>query len=139
MKNTRLFILQALVVALIAAVHITALQWSLYWHYVWLDVPVHFAGGLWIALITSWFLLRTRTTAEMKTVFAVVILVSVAWEIFELAAGVPIEENFALDTSIDLTMDILGGLCGFFVAHKVADANRMVQSDTNGSPQNNPS
>ncbi len=116
MPYFRLFILQTLVVALIGVIHLAALRHSLYWHYVWLDLPVHFLGGVWLALAGTWLLLRSGMRAEVPIIFSIVIIGSIAWEIFELAAGVPIERNFALDTVIDLTMDVAGGILGFILA-----------------------
>jgi hypothetical protein len=120
MPYLNLFIVQTIVIVLIGITHVSALQWSLYWHYIWLDVPVHFAGGLWLALAGSWMLLRGGQRMEVSTVFSMVVFLGVAWEVFELAAGVPMEENFALDTVIDLTMDVLGGVFGFIIAKSLA-------------------
>lgn len=116
MPHLKLFILQSFVIVVIGVVHVTALQHSLYWHYVWLDVPVHFLAGLWLALAGSWMLLRGGQKMEVSTVFSIVVVLGLAWEIFEFAAGVPIEESFALDTVIDLTMDVFGGVLGFIIA-----------------------
>lgn len=116
----KLFIAQALVLAGIAVVHIAALQWYLYWHFVWLDVPVHFAGGVWLALMGSWILLRAGQEMRVETVFSIVVVLSIAWEIFELAAGIPREANFLFDTVLDLTMDMAGAILGFLLARALA-------------------
>lgn len=120
MPYLKLFVAQAFLLVLIAVTHIAAIQWSLYWHYIWLDVPVHFAGGMWLALAGAWMFLRANMKLEVTTIFSLVIILSIAWEIFELAAGVPIEESFALDTVIDLTMDVFGGILGFLIAHSLS-------------------
>lgn len=129
MPHLRLFILQSFVIALIGVVHVVALEYSLYWHYIWLDVPVHFLGGLWLALAGSWMLLRADMKADVPVVFSIVITLSIAWEIFELAAGVPIEESFALDTAIDLTMDVFGGILGFLLARILAGRDTIVRNE----------
>jgi hypothetical protein len=66
---------------------------------------------------------------EVSTIFSVVIVMSLAWEIFELAAGVPIEENFALDTAIDLTMDVFGGIVGYAIARQLAKRDTILPNE----------
>ncbi len=129
MPYARLFILQTLVIALIGAIHVSAIRHSLYWHYVWLDVPVHFLGGMWLALAGTWLLLRAGIKAEVPSIFSLVVAGAIAWEIFELAAGIPIEKNFALDTVIDLTMDVAGGIMGYIVARVLTGRDTIVRHE----------
>jgi hypothetical protein len=129
MQYPKLFIVQAFLAVFIAAIHIPALVWSLYWHYVWLDVPVHFLGGFWLALAGSWMLLRGGMKADVAPVFSIVVTLGVAWELFELAAGVPVEENFALDTVIDVTSDVAGGILGFIFARALARRDTIVRNE----------
>lgn len=134
MHHRPLFILQTFVIVIIGIVHTAALQWSLYWYYPWLDSPVHFLGGMWIALATAWILARTESRIRARTVVAFVAFFAISWELFEVWAGVPMENNFVFDTTIDLCMDALGGIVGFFAARS------MVQSKTHGeAAENNPS
>lgn len=122
MPNRALFLLQALVVFIVGAIHVLALQHFLYWHYIWLDVPVHFLGGFWLGLLGSWLLAYRHVSVTFPMVMATVIIVSIGWEVFEVAAGVPIENSFILDTSIDISMDLIGGVLGFFVARRLIAA-----------------
>ena len=114
--NTALFISQAALFALIFGTHLIALKGSLYWHYVWLDVPLHFAGGIWLALAGSWALLASGRRLDERMVFAFVVLGSIAWEIFEALIGTQREANFLFDTVLDLTMDMAGAIIGFMLA-----------------------
>lgn len=114
----RLFFAQALVVLLLGALHVSALTFDLYWHYVWLDTLSHFLGGLWVGLLAMWggeHFFR-RKLSVLWGIFAIA-CVGVGWEVFEVVAGIPREGNFVLDTSIDLTMDLLG-LLSAFIARK---------------------
>ncbi|MFZ2886688.1 MAG: hypothetical protein WA021_02595 [Minisyncoccia bacterium] len=133
MTNRALFYIQALLLALIAIVHAFALMHDLYWYYPLLNRAAHFSGGLWVALATIWLLAHLAREFRFVRVMTIVVLVSIAWEIFEVAIGMTHEQNYVLDTSLDLIMDTLGGMCGFFIAR------RMVQSRNNGSQESNPS
>lgn len=124
MPYLALFILQAAVLVLIAVTHLSALQWSLYWYYIWLDVPMHFAGGAWLALAGSWLLLRFGYKHDVLPVFTFVIVGSIGWEIFEVWAGVARESNFLFDTVLDLTMDVAGGIVGFIFARALIEPAR---------------
>ncbi len=122
MPNRALFLLQALIVAIVGGIHVLALKHYLYWHYIWLDVPVHFLGGLWLGLLGSWLLAYRMMPARFLMVMATVSIVSIGWEVFEVAAGVPMENSFLLDTSIDISMDLLGGVMGYLVARRLISA-----------------
>ena len=118
MHSRPLFFAQFGVLAIVSVTHVVATLYALYWHYIWLDLPVHFMGGMWAALVFAWIaLLRSWKYADSFAVTLVFVLaVSIAWELFELFVGVPREANFAFDTSLDLTMDITGGVIGYALA-----------------------
>jgi len=42
-----------------------------------------------------------------------IFVVGVGWELFELWAGIPVVEDYILDTTTDLIMGILGALSGY--------------------------
>ena len=118
------FVLFAITLASVALAHYLALQFFLYWRYVWFDVPMHFFGGAMLALMLhsapvfrdsfpKGFLTRGAT-------LVFVLFVGLSWEVFELLAGVPVEDNFVFDTSLDLTMDLIGGYVGYFLARRFA-------------------
>lgn len=97
---------------ILALVHIIALEGYLYWHYVWLDVPMHFLGGLAIGTFLVGFLIRFRP----RLYVVLFVLLMLSWEAFEFAFGVPKESNFYFDTSLDLLMDTLGGVTAYAIA-----------------------
>lgn len=135
MKNPTLFVVQAILLLAIAAAHAYALSVDLYWHYPLTNRIIHFSGGLWVALASVWLLSYRGIPLTFTRVLAIVIGISIAWEIFELAIGMAKEEaQYALDTTLDLIMDLGGGVAGYF------SARFMVQSPINGEAvQNNPS
>jgi hypothetical protein len=116
MHRPALFLTQTAVVLLVAAVHLSALQWYLYWYYPWLDLFSHFLGGLWIALASAWLLSYVAREVTVLRLILAAMVIGVAWEVFEVFAGIPREANFAFDTSLDLTMDFIGALAGFALA-----------------------
>jgi len=96
-----------------------ALELFLYWRFLWFDMPMHILGGLCAALGYSILpFIRVRRAGQGETMgwyLAVVLIIGVAWEIFEYAAGISLarEVNLALDTGLDLVMDVLGCLLGY--------------------------
>ncbi len=79
---------------------------------VWFDVPMHFLGGVTIAVFLVALLMHFRPRLFLLGVFGV----SVSWEVFEYLAGFPREANYVFDTSLDLLMDALGALFVYTVA-----------------------
>lgn len=111
--------------SVLATVHVLSLELYLYWQHLWLDIPVHMLGGATVALgvfaihdLTKKFPSRLLYPIP---VLLFVLIASLAWEVFEIKAGVPIEANFAVDTMIDLIMDMLGGVIGYVVAYSISD------------------
>jgi len=126
MHTHPLFISWSLLLVVVAALHIFALEFSLYWLYSWFDIMVHFLGGVFVGLSALWFFFQsgyTMTRQSIQNVILVaggsIIFIGVGWEIFEVLAGIPIEENFVLDTIIDLIMDALGTFIAGFIFVKV--------------------
>ena len=76
-----------------------------YWQYRWLDMLMHFSGGVVIGLA-----LYAAFGRRMAILYGVLI-VGALWEVFEYVLGISlVERNFAFDTTKDLTMDLVGGL-----------------------------
>lgn len=125
MPTRRLFFIQATLIAIVGFVHIVALQLYLYWQFPWLDVFVHFFGAMWVALFAVWLLVISKAHISFIRVFGLLVFVSIGWELFELWGGVPREANFAFDTTIDLIMDALGGVFGYFLARHLTDNDIM--------------
>jgi hypothetical protein len=113
------FLIQTLVVILVAIVHLSAMQWYLYWYFPWLDLLTHFLGGLWIALACSWGLSYVGRSISFVPLLSAVMVIGIGWEVFESMAGIPKEANFVFDSTLDLVMDFVGGTVGFVVARRL--------------------
>lgn len=104
--------------SILAVLHIIANQLFLYWHLPWLDIPMHLFGGAVVALgVYTMRDLRfiAPRVVQLWSVVAIVLVVAIIWEVFELLAGVPIRDDFVLDTSIDLVMGLAGAFIGYFI------------------------
>ncbi|MHB1118139.1 MAG: hypothetical protein ACYCZ7_01230 [Minisyncoccota bacterium] len=112
-------ILMVLVVV-IAVVNVVAQSYYWYWTMRWFDMPMHFAGGLWVAGVVLWWRFFSGKFAPASFAVSSVIFwallgavgVGVLWELYE--AGVSYftvgHVNDMLDTMGDLILDTLGGL-----------------------------
>ncbi len=130
MSRSRLLIAMLLLVCIVAAMHISALVFSLYWRYIWFDMPTHFLGGVFISLLLLWTCyfsgyVRYTVTPSTRAIFLCMVigtlLVGIGWEVFERAMGLTWSaKGYWLDTSLDLLMDTLGGITGFIFCAKSA-------------------
>lgn len=97
----------------------------------WIDIPLHFLGGVWVASIFLWlspeikfskpkFFVNKLSPFVINVLFiiAFTVLVGVLWEFFEFSLDIlmvfrgysEIFQGDLVDTMGDLLMDILGGL-----------------------------
>ena len=125
MLKQKLFIEQFILIAVIAVLHFLALKFYLYWTFEWFDILMHFLGGLWVALVATWFfffsgfLYKDIKPIKKVKIFSIaiisVIIVGVLWEVWELEADLVFidEAGYFFDTSLDLVMDTLGGVVAF--------------------------
>ena len=102
--------MQFAVIATLAVLHIFALENDLYWKFQWFDLMTHFLGGIWAALFFYWVDSAFGRASNLLLVVGSALLLGMAWEVFELAAGISNAPNYVSDTLIDLLMDILGVL-----------------------------
>ena len=116
MRAHALLFSQLGVLAVLGVLHVSALEYSLYWHYVWLDTLSHFLGGVWAALAFVWLLSLKGYRPATLVVVGAVLVIGAAWELFEVVAGIPRETTFILDTTIDMCMDLFGGIVGVWWA-----------------------
>ena len=100
-----------------AVIHVLALELFLYWKFAWFDIPMHFIGGTVVALgiftLRDLKLLIPERWIAPSSVVLMVIVFAMVWEVYELFIGIPIEDNYVIDTLTDLSMGILGGLVGY--------------------------
>ncbi len=123
MLRERLLRVLAVLVIGIAALHIGATVFSLYWTLWWYDWILHLLGGIFLALLVFWvrFLsgyLPAPSPPPAQRIFAFILfwtlLFGIGWEMFERLLGHTWSiEGYWLDTAIDLALDFTGGLVGF--------------------------
>lgn len=101
--------------ALLAAVHVLALEHFLYWHYLWFDIPMHALGGVVIGALVAPLVFGRRTV----WFFALCALLFIAWEVFEYVGGISKGPDLIPDTILDFIMDTLGALLPYVLARKI--------------------
>jgi len=115
--TTVLFLIAGLILAVI---HAIAMELYLYWTFWWFDIPMHFLGGSVVALlIFTLYDLRILVQRSFLTVGKVLLTVLAAaliWELYELSIGIPVEQDYWVDTATDIVMGLLGGYIGYTVA-----------------------
>ena len=93
------------------------LKLLLYWTIAWYDILLHFLGGAWVALGFVWLLFYSGFIERVPAIVAryriwwtlgAVVLVGVIWEIYEYVFGLTAAYGYALDTTLDLVMDMVG-------------------------------
>ena len=123
--NTLFFFLTA---STLAATHYLALEFYLYWLYPWFDVPMHFLGGVTAALgylsIHDFVSFLPLAFYRFLPTVAFVLLVALAWEVFEAAAGLTEGQlDYVVDTATDICLGLFGGSLGYFVGKWVGYFN----------------
>jgi hypothetical protein len=124
--QTRLVLLLSTLLT-IAIVHGVALEFFLYWKYLWLDIPMHLLGGVCVAFgysVLPFF--RINLPPKYRTFawyLAFVFAVGVIWEIFEFVNGLSViaGENIFTDTAGDLFNDLIGGCIGYAIQKRIQE------------------
>ncbi len=118
-------IVEVFVVALLVALlHKMALVYSLYWAIEWFDIPMHFLGGFLIGILamfvffTSGWVNFTKNIREWQMLLfitvASVLIVGLAWELWELFYGLTDLFEDRADTILDVIMDTIGAFSAFY-------------------------
>lgn len=107
----------------ISVTHFLALYNYWYWTYQWLDIPMHFLGGFWTALVAVALIFNFQFPVSKQSIpgffsFLIIILsfvalVGVLLEFVEFFYNV--QQSGVADTLADLFFDILGGLAFVFL------------------------
>jgi len=108
----------------LALTHIVAIEFFLYWRYLWFDIPMHFLGGICVALgIWSLPFFRISLPSRFETLLfygSAALGVGVLWEVFEVAIGVSVTQTgYVFDTVLDLVMDVSGGIVGYGIVKAI--------------------
>ncbi len=115
----------------IAVVNAFAQYHYWYWTMRWFDMPMHFAGGMWLAGVAIWWRFfsgkfpdtRDRLLYLLMWGVGSAFIVGLAWEVYEAVVALATKGyiNATADTISDLSFDILGGLvvaCIIYVKFK---------------------
>ncbi len=111
-----------LVVLILAIAVVNALAHYHYWFWTmrWFDMPMHFAGGMWLAGVAIWWRFFSRKFPDAQKSFSnflawgigAAFVVGFVWEAYEAVIALATKGymNAMSDTLSDLLFDILGGL-----------------------------
>lgn len=111
-------------IIVILALQAVATYFYWYWRIWWFDMPMHFAGGLWIGLSMLWLIfssgrihwtMKRDTRSIFVTGILSVLAIAVLWEIFEYGVDVLFPRGTPYDM-YDTLSDIFWGVCGGAVA-----------------------
>lgn len=117
----------AVALFVIAGIDCIANYNSWYWTIRWLDMPMHFAGGVWVAGVTLWwkfFSGAQETPAVAPTITRLLIwgiggalIIGLGWEIYESVVTLITQGhiNDIQDTVSDLFFDMAGGMFVVFL------------------------
>lgn len=117
MQQRALMVLFILIWALTGA-HLAAEYCHLYWVYRWLDVPMHFVGGVWVGLMSLFVYdsMATRRGHVHPLVIGFIggLSIGLVWEFYEFVvwqfSGRGLPGNYIEDTLLDVLMDVVGAL-----------------------------
>ena len=84
---------------------------------------MHVLGGAVVALgVLTLYDFRVpipKRWANLVPVVLMVIVVALLWEWYEILIGIPIEDDYEVDTIIDLIAGTVGGIIGYFVGSRL--------------------
>jgi len=131
MSKKNFSLLLVLLIYFIFLSDVIANHFFLYWRFWWFDMLMHFLGGLWIAWLGYYLFslsnylpkIFKRYSIFIITFFSVLII-GVLWEIFEYITKVSLrQDNYILDTYLDLLMDTLGWGLAYVLLLKISLKN----------------
>lgn len=104
----------------VALLHIAAMLLGWYEQIIWLDIPMHFLGGVSIGISAYFFLVHTKVQTSnfdnklfgFLVILALTGLAAIAWEILEYSLdtmfNTELQRSIA-DTMKDLAFGLIGG------------------------------
>jgi hypothetical protein len=120
--------------------HFGAVLNSWYWTFPWYDMPMHFLGGFWVAVVFAYLNLKfgfgifkeKKFLLNLILIISFVALIGVFWEFFEFFSdffqnSMDISKMAQLgtaDTMGDLFFDLLGGTVFAIIAQKCSILNQ---------------
>ncbi|PIR85183.1 hypothetical protein COU15_02115 [Candidatus Kaiserbacteria bacterium CG10_big_fil_rev_8_21_14_0_10_45_20] len=106
------------------ALHLGAYRYSLYFTVEWFDMMMHFLGGFLVGSSIGW-LLRFEVPIGLRSLlptFWIIIIgvlsVALAWEAFELVAGIAPSIGYQKDTIEDIMLGLIGAVVAYGIFKK---------------------
>jgi hypothetical protein len=109
-------------ICFIAALHILAAKFDIYWLVPLFDVPMHFLGGFWIGLTSLWIYyigeyvipFKKTNRAMLFASLISVLCVGLGWEVFEFLGDITGPTTIEkIDVLQDICIDLLGGIAAY--------------------------
>lgn len=122
----------------IAATQHYADEFALYWHWWWLDIIMHYLGGVFVAFLFLWsYLSMFQKLPKRLVILGVVVLVGILWEVYEYVMGATdvYFESYRLDTAMDMFFDILGAITVAYLVLKQKIKDKSFVASPTQSPQ----
>ena len=120
--------------AFVLGLHFLATFNYWYWTYTWFDIPMHFLGGVWVAMVYFWINAKVEILnsefnkfpkwfPDLLFILSFVALVGVFWEFYEygfdfLNGKTGMFQGSPADTMMDLLCDLLGGTTVFAIFYR---------------------
>ena len=81
---------------------------------------MHFLGGVVVMFglytLNDLNIIVKEKHLRLPLMLLLVFFIAIVWEVFEILIGIPIENDYVIDTFTDLCMGMLGGLIGYNIA-----------------------
>ncbi|MDO8569851.1 MAG: hypothetical protein Q7R89_03740 [bacterium] len=97
-----------------AVLDYVAQVFSLYWTLWWFDIMMHLLGGFSGGLVVLWFFGPFSIYRSLFLTIGCLLVIGIAWEIFEYTHDLPQPINYGLDTVYDLINDTAGAVLSYF-------------------------
>lgn len=119
MRSRRYPLVLLILLVAIAIVNYLAVLNSWYWKMRWFDMPMHFAGGMWLGATMLWWkffsgvdIAPQRTADMFLWAIAGAFIVGLGWEVYEGVVALLTKGymNGLADTLSDILLDLLGAL-----------------------------
>src|SRR3989344_2301894 len=121
MRNSKPLYLAFALILLLGALNYIAGLFYFYWTLFWFDYLMHFLAGLGGGFVIVWLISKKNFQNKkiFLTVLISVMLVGVAWEIFEYIFDIAQStENYVADAFCDLLMDAFGAFVSVHLSRK---------------------
>jgi VanZ family protein len=116
-----IYLLSGVIAIILLVSHLFGMD-GLYYAYDWYDIPMHIVGGITLGLLAYQLShsLKDVSHFSWRKIILAIILIGLAWEIFESMfgiAGAPVGTyEYYFDTIKDLINDTLGAFIGMGIA-----------------------